>query len=263
MNINEIFDEVAKQMRSDIEKARKATTHPGLKGLSFEETFRIFLREYLPKTLDISTGILVDANGNSSRQIDIIISDAVKTPIFYKSGEIRVIPIECAYAAIEIKANLDSNEIDRIFQNMKSVRYLEKKSYIKPAGVISYTYNLYGKEWDILPINYFVFAFDSIDLMSLATTIYQKHKTEHLPEWSRIDTVCVLDKGVICNQLKNGLFSATPEPNSQSLVCYTNRSLLLFYSLISPLLNQAKLPDFRFTDYLAPFSTDRILVLDT
>lgn len=86
MNINKIFDEVASQMRSDLEKARNALPHPGLKDSSFEDVFRKFLREYLPETLDISTGILVDANGNSSRQIDVIISDAAKTPIFLKVG---------------------------------------------------------------------------------------------------------------------------------------------------------------------------------
>lgn len=146
MKIAEIFDEVAQQMRSDLKKARSAVQHPGLKGALFEETFRTFLRHYLPKSLDISSGVLVDANGNDSRQIDVIISDAAKTPIFYKSGEVRVIPIECAYAAIEVKAYLDSTELGRVFENMKSVRHLEKKAYYKPDGVIKHRDKLYGKE---------------------------------------------------------------------------------------------------------------------
>lgn len=91
-----IFDEVAEQMRSDLRIARVALQHPGLKGASFETTFRRFLRQYLPKNLDVSTGVLVDARGNpASRQMDVIISDAAKTPIFYLSGDIRVVPIEC------------------------------------------------------------------------------------------------------------------------------------------------------------------------
>ena len=45
---------------------------------SFEEVVREFLRTYFPKTLDISTGFLIDSNGNESNQMDIIISDGAK-----------------------------------------------------------------------------------------------------------------------------------------------------------------------------------------
>jgi len=250
MNIVEIFDEVAEQMRLDFEKARKAVKHPGLKGASFEETFRTFLREYLPRSLDVSTGELVDSQGSVSRQLDVIISDSTKTPIFYRSGGFRVIPVECTYAVIEVKAYLNANELDSIFQNMESVRNLKKTAYVKPAGVIIYSDILYGREWEIWPINYYVFAYDSIDLMTLSEHICERHQTKKLPEHSRIDTVCVLDKGVICNQLTDGKFDALPEPGSKLYICKTVRSLLLFYSLTSKYFNQARLPNFQFTDYL-------------
>ena len=251
MNIAEIFDEVAKQMRSDLKKARiAAAKHPGLKGASFEENFRNFLRQYLPRSLDVSTGVLVDALGSASRQLDVIISDSAKTPIFYRSGEIRVIPVECAYAVIEVKASLDANELDRGFQNMESVKRLRKIAYIEPAGPIIHRANLYGKEWKIWPINYYVFAYDSIELMTLAEHIDERHQNKKLPEHLRIDTVCVLDKGVICNQRTDGKVDALPQPGSKLYVCKTSRSLLLFYALTSTYFNQARLPNFRFTDYL-------------
>lgn len=250
MNIVEIFDEVAKQMRSDFEKARKAVKQPGLKGASYEETFRTFLRDYLPQSLDISTGILVDAHGSVSRQLDVIISDSAKTPIFYRSGNLRVIPVECAYAVIEVKSYLDANELDRIFQNMESARNLTKTAYFKPTGVIIYSDKLYGREWEIWPVNYYVFAYDSIELMTLAEHIDARHQAKKLPEHSRIDTVCVLDKGVICNQHADGIFDALPQPGSKLNICKTARSLLLFYALTSGYFNQARLPNFRFTNYL-------------
>jgi len=249
MSIPEIFDEVAKRMRSDFEEARRALEHPGLKGASLEESFRSFLKDYLPRSLDVSTGILLDSHGGVSRQLDVIISDSLKTPIFYRSGDIRVIPVECAYAVIEVKAYLGANELDRVFQNMESVRSLRKIAYVK-EDVITYSVNLYGKEWEIWPINYYVFAYDSIELMTLAKYINERHQNKKLPEHLRIDTVCVLDKGVICNQTADGKFDALPQPGSQLYVCETARSLLLFYALTSRYFNQARLPNFRFTDYL-------------
>jgi hypothetical protein len=238
-------------MRADFEEAREALKHPGLKGTSFEETFRSFLRNYLPQSLDISTGTLVDAHGGVSRQLDVIISDSAKTPIFYRSGDIRVIPVECAYAVIEVKAYLDANELDReggVFQNMESVRNLKKTAYITEP--ITYSHSLYGRKWEVWPINYYVFAYDSIDLMTLAEHTHKRHQTKSLPEHSRIDTICVLDKGVICNLLPDRTFDALPMPGSKLNVTMTDRALLLFYALTSRYFNQARLPIFRFTDYL-------------
>jgi hypothetical protein len=117
VNIGEIFDQIGKKMRADFDETRNASGHPGFKGESFEEHFQSFLRKYLPKGLDIPTGILVDAKGNSSRQLDVIISDGLKIPIFYSSGERRVIPVEGAYAVIEVKANLDTKELGIAFEN--------------------------------------------------------------------------------------------------------------------------------------------------
>jgi hypothetical protein len=250
MQVAGIFDEVAQQMRADLERTRQAVQHPGLKGSAFEEVFRTFLRAYLPQALDIATGVLVDSNGGHSRQLDVIISDAARTPIFYRSGETRVIPVEGAYAVIEVKAYLDGEELARVFQNMQSVRALEKKAYYQRGGALVDTDRLYGLDWEIWPVNYFVFAFDSVDLRTLALAMDDRHRAEQWPPWSRIDTICVLDKGVILNQRPDNQFDALPEPESRLFVCKTQRALLLFYTLIARYLNQARLPPFRFNDYL-------------
>lgn len=84
MNVAEIFAQVANQMRADVERARAAMNHAGLKGSEFEKTFRKFLRQYLPASLDISTGQVVDSKGGVSKQLDVIIADAAKTPILYR-----------------------------------------------------------------------------------------------------------------------------------------------------------------------------------
>lgn len=262
MNLPEIFDGVAERMRSDLKIAREALEHRGLKGVAFEEIFREFLRPYLPRSLDISTGILVDSAGNASRQLDVIISDSAKTPIFYLVGNIRVIPIECAYAVIELKARLDSNEIDRIFENMKSVRALNKESYFVTGGTIRTRLTAYGQHWSIWPTNYYVFAYSSIKLKTIAELINSKHQDDQLPCHSRIDTVCVLDKGVICNQLPDGNRDALPIPNSKICIFETDRALLAFYTLISQYLNQAQIPAFRFVDYVFGTVSGDITVID-
>lgn len=256
MNIAEIFDEVADKMRSDAKQTRLALNHPGMKGSCFEELFRAFLRTYLPRSIDVSTGILVDSCGRSTRQLDVILSDANRTPVLYRQGDIRVIPVECVYSVIEVKAYLDAEELGRIFQNMLSVRSLEKEAYIRPAGQIINFVRLYGKDWDIWPTNYFVFAFDSIDLQSVAEHVASQHASRSLEEPCRVDCICVLDKGVVCNQLVDGTFKGISEPGSKLFTCKTSRALLLFYTLISPYVHQSNLPSFDFGKYLGAMSFD-------
>ena len=40
--------------------------------------------------------------------------------------------VECVYAVIEVKSNLDNGELDEVFQNMKWFG-LEKKAYVEDA----------------------------------------------------------------------------------------------------------------------------------
>ncbi len=127
MDLGEKFDNISKKMRIDFDDVRNSIKHPGEKGRSGEEIFREFLRLYFPKTLDISTGFIIDSNSNQSKQIDVIISDAARTPIFYENLSVRILPVECVYAVIEVKTMLDSTRLQQSFENMKSVRKLEKK----------------------------------------------------------------------------------------------------------------------------------------
>ncbi len=256
MNLPEIFDEVSKKMRLDLRMTREAIEHRGLKGEAFENTFREFLRQYIPRSLDVSTGFLIDPTGKISKQLDVIISDAAKTPIFYYSGSIRVIPVECAYAVIEVKANLNTCELNRAFENMKSVRALKKTAYAPSAGDVRNLRKLYGQVCEIWPINYYIFAYDSIGLKTLANHIIRKHQADKLPCHSRIDAVCVLDKGVICNRRADGKIDALPEPGSEIIYNLTSRSLLLFYELVSRYFNQAGMPNFQINDYLGDIRFD-------
>lgn len=248
MELSKIFDEVSTQMRSDFRKAQEAYSHSGLKGQANEDIVRRFLQQYLPKALDIVTGTIVDSSGGQSRQLDIILSDAVKTPIFFQSEDARVIPAECAYSVIEVKAHLDKKELDRCQDNMTSCKSLAKHAYFYNRGAITQTISLFGKEWQHFPLSYFVFAFDSVGLDSLVSNLNQHNSSCEIHQ--RIDSVCVLDKGVILNQLQTGFISALPEPGSRLISYPAEQSLLMFYAVISVILNQVSMPHFNIQPYL-------------
>lgn len=251
MDLIDIFGEIAVRMRSDFERTRKAIEHRGLKGTANEQILRDFLGDYLLASLDVSIGEIIDSRGNRSRQADVIISDAARTPVLYGIKDIRVLPVECVIAVIEVKAKLDQRELAAAFENMRQVKALKKTAYYPQPGRIKYQHTLYGKNWDVWPTNYYVFAYESIRLETLVDVLDQRHVADKLPCDSRIDSMCVLDKGVICNELADGKLSVVPGEGSRLVGVYTEHALLLFYMLASHLLNQAKIrPAFNFNAYI-------------
>jgi hypothetical protein len=248
MDLEEIFDDVSAQMKRDFTRAQKALSHPGQKGDANEETVRSFLKQYLPKVLDVSTGILVDSLGNRSNQLDIILSDAAKTPIFYQSGNLRVIPVECAYAVIEVKAFLSKEELRKAYENMVSVKRLVKKAYFNEAGVIKHTHDLYSEKWDYFPLMHFIFAFDSPDIQNVKDNLNELQSSE--PPHNRVDMVCVLEKGVIANKWEDGNYYVLPNKNSELVAGFSDKPLISFYTLISVVLNQVKMSHFNILPYI-------------
>lgn len=114
---------------------------------------------------------------------------------------------------------------------------------------------MYGQNYRIAPVNYYIFAFDSINPATLRDHIDAIHTKEKLPTHSRIDTVCILNKSVICNYLKNGFYNSLPEPDSVLVNYETIKSLLLSYTLLMHYHCQSNMPDFKFVEYLRePFS---------
>ena len=248
MNLEELFNQVSERMKSDFRKAQMALQNPGQKGESNEKIFKEFLRQYLPMTLDVITGTLVDSDGKQSKQLDVILSDAVKTPIFYQSGNVRVIPVECAYAVFEVKAYLDKAELEKSFENMKSVKELKKEAYFHAKGAVQYTRTLYGKLWDHWPTNHFVFAFDSTGLNSILDNLVELQKDMEIHK--RIDAICILEKGLIINMQPDGMLSALPTEGSTIIPISTSKTLLLFYMMISVILNQATMDPLNILPYM-------------
>lgn len=254
MDFDAVFQHISKQMTIDFDRARTLSKHPGLKGDSAESIVREFLRLYLPINLEISSGQIFDTNGNISNQLDIIISEKSSTPTLFldKEHKTRLLPVECVYSVIEVKARLDKRELIKersgVFENMLSVRKLEKKAFY-PSGVIVRDTNNYGREWADWPINYFVFAFDSIGLATLKAHINEYHVQHNLPPERRIDSVCILGKGMVLNKDADGSFGACPTSDSTLVYVESQKELLLFYTLISHYLLQAKMRTFRFIDY--------------
>jgi hypothetical protein len=64
---------VESQMKAKLDEIRATFAQSGDKGSSVEDSFREFLRQYLPRRLEIGQGEIIDSRGERSKQTDIVI----------------------------------------------------------------------------------------------------------------------------------------------------------------------------------------------
>lgn len=190
-----ILDNVAARMAADFH-ASGIVEHRGSKGTVREDTVRSFLADYLPRSATVAgSGELLATTGEISGQCDVMVLDA-GTPPLWKEESYRIAPIECCYATIEVKSNLTRSELKKAWVAAKRMKSLPRSAYLEDPSPISYTRMAYGRQVDTMPPQVHVFAYSSVSLTVLGEELafLAQDGDDHS---LGIDSVCVLDKGLI------------------------------------------------------------------
>ncbi|MDR0979076.1 MAG: hypothetical protein LBL91_03985 [Lachnospiraceae bacterium] len=127
VDIKELFYDLQKEML-DSYKTNNAIKHMPSKGDNNEIIWIEWLRKYLPKRYSVDKAIIIDNNGYTSDQIDLVIYDMQYTPFVFNKGNMKYIPAESVYAVFEIKPTINKEYIEYAKNKIKSVRNLERTS---------------------------------------------------------------------------------------------------------------------------------------
>jgi len=103
-------------------------THDGVMGEVNEAHFINILRKYLPNRYAVDTAIIIDSNGTTSDQIDVVIYDMQYTPTLLDQQKHRYVPAEAVYAVFEVKPTINKDYLIYAGNKAKSVRSLERTS---------------------------------------------------------------------------------------------------------------------------------------
>jgi hypothetical protein len=103
----------------------EAIQHNPTKGTLRENLLINFFRKIIPQKLSINSGIICDAKGNSSTQIDFIVFDNTYLPNIVLSNSIVMTPVESVYLIAEIKSTLRKRDLDQISNARKKMNSLE------------------------------------------------------------------------------------------------------------------------------------------
>lgn len=83
---------------------------------------------FLPSRYAVSGAFIIDADGHTSEQIDLVVHDAHFCPLFFEEGDNRYIPAESVYAVFEIKPKMDRTNLLYAGKKAASVRRLRRTS---------------------------------------------------------------------------------------------------------------------------------------
>lgn len=131
IDLSAMFNGLQQQMSSQLKTNRDFILHPGSKGDSLENAWIEWLRKYLPSRYSVDKAIVIDSEGNTSQQIDIIVYDNWFTPFMFSQNEFRYIPAEGVYAVFEVKPDIrgaceGKSYIEYAGEKIESVRKLKR-----------------------------------------------------------------------------------------------------------------------------------------
>lgn len=133
VDLNQLFSGLQKQMSAQLNTNRAFINHPGSKGDALENAWIGWLRKYLPNRYCVDKAIVIDHEGNTSQQMDIVIYDNWFTPFIFEQDEFYYIPAEGVYAVFEVKPDIQGNVSDKTYieytgEKIESVRILKREA---------------------------------------------------------------------------------------------------------------------------------------
>ena len=86
------------------------------------------LSAYLPNRYAVDSAIVIDCNGQTSDQMDVVIYDPQYTPCLLDQHDHKYIPAEAVYAVLEVKPEINANYLNYAGKKAESVRRLHRTS---------------------------------------------------------------------------------------------------------------------------------------
>ena len=233
IDLRDLFNVMQTQMLATLELGRSQITHSGEMGEAAEESWRKWLRDYLPKRYRVDKAIVVDCDGNTSDQIDIVIYDSQYSYFVFRHEQVIYVPAESVYAVIEVKQVLTKAHLDYAGKKAESVRKLKRTSIEIPFAAGKY------RPKPLHSILAGIITIESTWSDPLGDTLRKNLRT--LTDSCRLDFGCAL---------KQGAFWVEYEPKMVVKKSAKDEALLFFFlQLLMKLQNIGTVPAIDIREY--------------
>lgn len=182
------FEDAAKDMWSEFERLKRdKITNSTDEGEYIENILVKFLERYLPKRLSVGRGYIMNEEGKTSLQQDIVIYNADNYVLLKNSKGFQVFPVECVHATVEVKSTLTRPILEAANKNVHSIKCLSGTRFkVEVATGDIVDVSQYGSV-----IFSSLFAFQSDSSLKTCVSNFEELSTS-------IDYLSILNKGNVC-----------------------------------------------------------------
>lgn len=128
IDLREILKHHQAHLLAGLEASRAIFENAEAKGDATEFQWVEVIEKFLPHRYRASAAFVLDADGERSDFIDVVIHDRHFCPLLFEEGGQQFIPAESVYAAFEIKQELDRTNLIYAAEKADSVRRLRRTS---------------------------------------------------------------------------------------------------------------------------------------
>lgn len=188
--LKDLIQSAADQLRQEFAEVQQNNPHAAESGAEAELILKQFFKDRLPRRFDIESGFIVGSDGAVSKQTDLIIYDAINSPVYRKGPKTHILPRDNVAAIIEVKSKLNKEQLRDAAEKISSVKAIQTSPISNLDQPVTFS--------DLIISNTLgcVFAFDSYtSLETLTENLKEINEQYDSDYW--IDMVVVLDKGII------------------------------------------------------------------
>lgn len=241
MTLKDVLRGAARSMRLQFETFSAQWKHRGLRGTARESVVLDFLERYLPASVELSKGEIIDTAGNTSNECDIIAFDRMKMPLLMGDAHQRIVFSEAAYAVVEVKTRLDSEAVGDCVRKCAGIKRLIKTAYCPEPGPITRFISVYGEQMPHFPTLFTVFAFESIDPSLVAKALGEGYKAYTMSGPQMVDGILCIDEYVLAwHHEEAGQYDLVWTPGAKPKIFTLGEdSLMFWYFLFFRWMSQA------------------------
>lgn len=174
--LEEYWSGVLRRLQAEVDTFNRLIDHQGEKGRENELSLARVLERLVPSKYGIGSGLLIDSEGNYSKQMDIVVYNNSEEPALLAQTNQVLFPVENVKLCIEVKTTADKQEIEDAVKKMTSIRDL-KSTGTHPS-----------------------FAFVGYQASQMAKTIAGHLKVG--AQNDRLDFACILQLGMFASKAK-------------------------------------------------------------
>lgn len=256
MRLNSTFEKISRKFAIEFDELAKEVAHRQSAGEAREAALVNLLRKNLPSRVGVEQGgFVIDALGNESAEIDVVIYDKSVGTVFNVIEGEKYFPCETVIAVGEVKTNVDSNAtLTDALEKLKSVKSLDRSNRGSNRVVIGpgiaqgwITFDPQNNYKD--QIFGFIFTSSTMSRSTVISKIQEYNATNSRQH--RMNLFCAFNKFLISYETPESL---NPNPMKATyLYCTTDDEvrdlLLLFYCILASFVDEAHIARPNFFDY--------------